>query len=504
MALSSTSNLTPWLAPACLTYLQNSKAANNNQKPKLVQILSRGGNFWSTRKCEGDAWLVVTDGKYAVVAYLTLALRRQLLDNDVFSNYARHCVGLLPNVQWKILPGGSSTPSQATILVGEWICKPGLNGMIVAAMAMIQPLSEDITIRRALNERKQMLQQRQQQEQQPQQPPPPVVLGNAQEVLEDPLLLEELLKMASSGWEDDDEDDDDMAEDDDDEEVEDEEKGTPGKTPATQQEQDTDNDDDDYEMNLKDMLQTQEEFSQTYQGGILLTQPFDAPADREHEPSQEYSETYLLTQPTSTMNMRPPPNHRPHQDLSPQPSDQPPPVAPPANSTNTISSIVLVEACTQTENHRDGLLLLLDRKDPTTADITSLPATPTKKLVTARDVTSVTSNLSTSSLKRPRRTWRAGDTDDADQDSLSTDMAASFTATTTAIHDESASFSSCWDQIKEQLDSDDPTMTVITCKVDPRMRHPLRKGDLARWLHKNVVVMSHEHPQHHETSSIWR
>ena len=492
----SKNNLTPWLADACLEHLMRRTPSSSSlpkPKPKLVQILNRGGSFWTSRNAQDVAWLLVTDGLHTLVANLSQGLRQTLLHEASessgaipFLNHARHCVGLLQGYQWDVEPGSSpASPPQVALNVPHWQAKPELMGMIVKTSLsnVVQPLSEHIPVRRAL-----LLQQNQEDV-------PPVQLGNAQEAMENPQLMEELLQMA--------------AQDDNDDAEEEEEE-----------EEDEDYDDEEELLHIKDMFETQpDQEEDVHKAASVMTSLSQRGAIRSHSHTQE-SPSQLTDDEDTAFSTQPqlpavPPTLSNQQDDSPETDHQSSfaePLTQPSVTTavpvrhaptssrmqpkrGPNSSITLVEVATQTE-----FSTMTTQEDDLPCDVPGTFPTPTKQPMTSRDVTSVTSNTTSNAAKRRRRLgsndWTSPKRPSSvqqrqwDEDSLSTSATARGSMASTVWRRGSGGTNQ-WDQLKKQLDDPDlAPNTMISWKVDPRLVHPLRTGDLARWLHKNIVGTS--------------
>lgn len=255
----SSSSMTPWLASFVLHQLRVEQIPPKN----IVQILSRGGRFWTTSKEEDDGWMMVTDGEHSIVAHLTIDCRRYILEetqtappgNMRFVNYARTCVGVLESYRF--------IPSIA-LSVQKWQTRPGLQGMI-APNTVIQPVTEHIPIRQALKE----LQNNDR-----------IVLGDAQEVLDNPQLFDELLLVASTA----------TCQQEETNQNENENENSPKNKRMSQESENSDEETciEDNVMTLKDMLSTQEDHQSPQRKKNKTGEPrrmVDMPPDL--EPSDE-------------------------------------------------------------------------------------------------------------------------------------------------------------------------------------------------------------------------
>lgn len=626
-------NITPWLAEACLKHLHrvavlssssSSTAANATTAattsseafqsqppppppPKLVQILGRGGAFWTTHHVRDEAWCIVTDGQHSVTAYLSYDIRSNLYEQSralpkgamAFATHARHCVGLLENYQWKVdLPQDPAVNEfvenavKIRLMVQEWHPKLELQGMIGGAAAsrstIIQPLMEHIPVRRVLL---QAAEKQKGQQQHMEESSSTIAMGDAQEVMDNPQLMEELLQMAAEKLDDDDNDDDD-------------DESNPKATQETKSGEESEDDDDDEEnnvMKLKDMLETQEEDASVPTNNQQLVSHVKqkGPAelednDDEEQEESESQESMLLTQPLvptmttketsssaekraaqtidksspgvqgsqqvhtlteqTTKNSTNTPSPLRTQPTAPgSPSVNRAPSAAstgtsnlhrdtthlisepqPQSSSSAHSSVTLVDACTQTNSswsapmssprppparsqdyHNPSSTRVFHPNSPLSSRKAKVGETaalkpptvpsPARQPLTSRDVTTTTSNTTPTPFSRRKRTTSAVDYDLhffhhssgvggrlADDDSVSTTTTFTTTPHSTAWGYDSTKRLKLWEQVKTQLDdtmNSQDDEKVLIWEVEPRLCHPLRKGDLARWLHRNLVRM---------------
>jgi hypothetical protein len=202
--------------------------------PRLVQILSRGGSFWTSQKIEDEAWLVVSDGQHSVQAHLLRPCRQSIwhhvsnpcpVDTHnpyVFLDYGRGSCGLLQDYQLIVQKGGEATDNTTTactsisttltLQVNAYKCMPGMKDLLFGgrgthnttntatpnSMMMIQPIQENVETRHALQTTTSTIATQPQTQQQEEQQTPKVVLGSVEEALNNPDLMEQIFRLASS------------------------------------------------------------------------------------------------------------------------------------------------------------------------------------------------------------------------------------------------------------------------------------------------------------------
>lgn len=551
------SKLTPWLAKFCIHRLEQEEQFEEvRPPPKLVQILSRAGNFWTSHTAPGrstrrqaaslevTAQLTVTDGQHSISVQLSPTCQHILRQihavnvargADPWILFQRGSVGLLQEYDLQI---GNDKTKSMQLIVKDWRCQPSLHDMIVAgskaANQIIQPVQEHIPVRRAWmdyhndNESSNSY---------------PSHFGDPNEVLQNQELLQTLMEAVATDneFDDDDDDDDESSEntaamsnpDDDDEQpilnLQDmlvpTQEGNPTTTQPSQPGEEEDEDDNNNEP------------QEASQDETFLTQPPMIPATNHDTDTQEADG--LLTQPLVIPQAPLPGNTFPDEEESSDLLTQPPPTIPPAVSKNKQhvgARRQVVDSSTQTSastlmTQPFELRLLL----PSSSPLSAPPVVPRHPgTATEREITTPVSNTRSSHKRRPpsRPLQQTGDyvsdsiakSQSKGHPSTATPLErpkpkssatqSAFTKSTTkkkrrletpgsTISSATGTLSSSpqhlqpmnhWETVCQQLWSN---ASIISIPTDTRLtdRRLLQQGGIARWSHKNVVSSSIQQPR---------
>jgi hypothetical protein len=185
--------MAPWLTDFVLAELQSSSRRQEIQNPcslfasspppQLVQILVRGGDWWTDPIDRNkDAWVILSDGKYCVKSVLTPSAKQHVLEEQSttrnnnslyrFYNYSRGSCALIRDYILKIQKSVVTGTTSILLSVGSMESKPGFHLPAADGQRnrVQQSLEDDINIRYAIqawNENQEAQNQHGQQQQQP-------------------------------------------------------------------------------------------------------------------------------------------------------------------------------------------------------------------------------------------------------------------------------------------------------------------------------------------------
>ena len=156
------------------------RSSTSSPRPRLVQILSRGGSFWTDPHTTVDsitvsssndrkiaienpaAWLIVTDGRYSVQANLSRSSIQKIWSSEkgfvrpqsLLFPYSRGQCGVLHKYKLAVQQHDDDNGRKSIVLhVEEWEAKPGMNDWCASTSAsspLIQPMEECVDVRHVL------------------------------------------------------------------------------------------------------------------------------------------------------------------------------------------------------------------------------------------------------------------------------------------------------------------------------------------------------------------
>lgn len=166
------SRITPWISSFLLEEISRSSSSNPdyNHRPRMVEILERGGDFWDYDKhnttnpdaplAEGiTGWLLVTDGQYSIKMHLSnkcaAAMWKKVSSVATrpmyaFLNYSRGHCGILQQYHLSFDGTAGQYASRFDLFCDEFTCQPQLQNMIVTNNTMIQSIDANVEVKYAL------------------------------------------------------------------------------------------------------------------------------------------------------------------------------------------------------------------------------------------------------------------------------------------------------------------------------------------------------------------
>eukprot|EP00980_Cylindrotheca_fusiformis_P003605 scaffold809_cov118-Cylindrotheca_fusiformis.AAC.3 len=164
-----TSRITPWISSYLLEELEFPSSANrkHNHRPRMVEILGRGGPFWEYDKHNKnsdedlDGWLLVTDGQYSIQMMLSSSCRAAIWNQVsavatrsmyAFLHYSRGHCGLLQDYSLFLGGGGKNSiqASSVKLVCDSFLRQPQLQNTVVTNNTMIQSISQCVPVQHAL------------------------------------------------------------------------------------------------------------------------------------------------------------------------------------------------------------------------------------------------------------------------------------------------------------------------------------------------------------------
>jgi hypothetical protein len=207
------SRITPWISSFVLKALTRpSSTSDNNHRPRMVEILERGGPFWDydnhTSASDDDTsdiddlpgWLLVTDGQYSIQIWLSPDCRseiwRQISSTATrpmyaFLKYSRGHCGVLQEYSLKSF--STTSAAKCELECQSFLCQPQLQNMIVTNNTMIQSINECVRVRHALQSSHLLLL--------PESTSPTTQRGNVRDALGNAELMDAIMKQTEYNME---------------------------------------------------------------------------------------------------------------------------------------------------------------------------------------------------------------------------------------------------------------------------------------------------------------